>query len=317
MEFEDKLKFYEQKYFTNEIPMPFNKVLNIYPILVKDYYTFYSLISCFTINKNEDPDGVGISKSHLDYIFYLMEKEESGKFFTEQFFSLLELVFRIKNGFICTNPECDSEFILYEDFLSQFEQFSVQISNLGKEEQIMVQKKYLEEFGTCPKCGSDKQELLNITIDENNRKHLYIGHIEITRNQYDELRRIVCYQNIPDYDDEYIDPDLKAALEETAQLKNPNNVQPTLEKQMACIITGSSYTYESLMEMSIRKFVLLLRTIDKKLHYLVYKQGEAGGMITFKNEIEHWIYSNSDARKDKFKDLVSVDSFKKKMQDAT
>jgi hypothetical protein len=37
--------------------------------------------------------------------------------------------------------------------------------------------------------------------------------VVITDNDYDILRKVVCYQNMPDYDDEYIDPELKAELE--------------------------------------------------------------------------------------------------------
>ena len=86
------------------------------------------------------------------------------------------------------------------------------------------------------------------------------------------------FYNLPDYDDEYIDPELKKELEEVARLKNPNAVQPSLEKQMSCIISATgSYTYETLQEISIRKLVLLLRTIDARLHYFAYRQGELSG----------------------------------------
>ena len=50
-----------------------------------------------------------------------------------------------------------------------------------------------------------------------------------------KILKIFCYQNMPDYDDEYIDPELKADLEEAARLRNPNNVQPSLEKQECCL----------------------------------------------------------------------------------
>ena len=50
---------------------------------------------------------------------------------------------------------------------------------------------------------------------------------------------------------------LKKDLEETARLKNPNAVQPTLEKQMSCILTNSAYTYETLRQIPIRNMVML------------------------------------------------------------
>ena len=59
---------YEQFYFTHDDPVPFKGKLKIYPVLVKDYYKFYSTVSLFTQNKNEDPTGKGIAMTHLDYL---------------------------------------------------------------------------------------------------------------------------------------------------------------------------------------------------------------------------------------------------------
>ena len=47
-----------------------------------------------------------------------------------------------------------------------------------------------------------------------------------------------------DYDDEYIDPELKAELEEAARLENSNNASPSLEKQISCIVASTSYRYD-------------------------------------------------------------------------
>ena len=73
-----------------------------------------------------------------------------------------------------------------------------------------------------------------------------VGNVEITDDDFDLLRKVVCYYNMPDYDDDYIDPELKAELELAAKLENPNNVQPTLEKQETCLIASTAYTYETI-----------------------------------------------------------------------
>ena len=55
---EDKMSVYEQLYFGEDEPVPFVGELKIYPAVLKDYYKFYSLINCFTIDKNADKTGI-------------------------------------------------------------------------------------------------------------------------------------------------------------------------------------------------------------------------------------------------------------------
>ena len=323
--FEDKIKFLEQKYFTHDLPIPFKRNLKIYPVLVKDYYNFYSLISCFTLDKNADIKAKGVKMTHLGYIFHLIEQEGEKHHLINQFFSLLSLVFKEENTLICSNPDCDEGELTFEQIWEDLEKYEKEekkkLKDITDEKELLaklkrLQMEYLQKIEICPICGSRKREKINI-MEEKGTKHLYIGHTEITNKDFDELRKIVCYQNIPDFDDDYIDPDLKKDLEEVARLKNPNNVQPTLEKQESCIVSSSPYKFSELQELSIRRFVLLLRTIDTKLHYFAYRQAEASGMVSFKGELDHWIYSNTDHKKNKFKDLLSVDAIKEKFSAAT
>ena len=108
-----------------------------------------------------------------------------------------------------------------------------------------------------------------------------------------------------------LDPELEAELQEAARLENPNATSPSLEKQESCLVASTSYKYSELKELSIRKLVLLLRTVDKKLHYFTYRQAEASGMVSFKSELPHWIYGSD--KRDKFERLQTLDSFKEKM----
>lgn len=302
LKIQDKIKYLEQLYFTNDDPIPF-KDLFIHPVSVRDYYLFYSLIYCFTINKNEEQSGLGISMSHLDYALHLMEGEE-GQSFANQFIALLEMIFKVKNGLFCDNLECESDVLPYSEIWKQ-------LALIKNQEEKNI---YIDQIRICEKCGKQKREVISIA-NKQGVKTLYIGNTEITKKDYDELRQIVCYQNIPDHDDEYIDPELKKELEEKARLENPNMVQPTLEKQMSCIASSSAYKYEELKNITIRKFVLLLRTIDAKLHYFAYRQGELSGMISFKGEIQHWIYSSD--KKNKSDSVMTLDKLKDKLKDVT
>ena len=106
---------FEQIYFTHDEPVPLKDHLLIYPVLVKDYNLFYSLIDIFTINKNEDPNG--ISMSHLDYFIYLMQPEHEGsEIFTRKVISMFELIFHIKNGIRCVCDHDNDTYMSYEDY---------------------------------------------------------------------------------------------------------------------------------------------------------------------------------------------------------
>ena len=102
----DTMEIYEEQFFANDEPVPFVGGLYIYPAIVKDYYNFYNLISCFTMDKNDDPSGEGLSMTDLQYVFHVM-KQDNSFVFKDQFVNLLELVFQIDNGLFCDNPDCE------------------------------------------------------------------------------------------------------------------------------------------------------------------------------------------------------------------
>lgn len=342
------MKFYEQKYFTHDEPVPFKKHLKIYPALVRNYYEFYFNVLCFKMNKNDDPEGV--SKSHLGYLIHKIKDEETGKQIYNQLVSLLEMTFGIKNGLKC--PKC-GDLITFDEINKEIE--SIRLLDDDQFKEVLL-RQYLEDVSFCTKCyeetndnnnnnndddsNDDFVDLLNVekikqmfpNANEKKEKYelrhqvidyskdekdlkLIVDGVEIDSMDYDLLRSIVLYYNIPDYDDEYINPELKAELEEVARLKNPNNVQPSLEKQESCIVSTGVYTYETIKDITIRKMVILLRTIDARLHYFAYRQGELSGMVKFKGELTHWIYGNDN--KDKFGDIMTMDALKDKLKDVT
>lgn len=307
----EHIEQYEQLYFALDEPVPLVGHLLVYPVLVKDYNLFYSLIDIFIINKNETPEG--ISMSHLDYFIFKMQPSQAdGELFTRKAIKMFELIFHIKNGIRC---ECDKDndtYLSYDDIYKKMAIEERKNKSDFTNEEIF---KIFTEIRKCPKCGKIREDLIRFNELPNGKKDLIVDGVEIDKNTFDELRQLVCYQNMPDYDDDYIDPELKAELEEAAKLENPNAVSPTLEKQESCIVASTAYKYSDLKELSLRKLVLLLRTVDAKLHYFTYRQAEASGMVTFKKDLTHWIYGND--KRSKFDRIQSLDSFKDKLSSVT
>lgn len=129
---------------------------------------------------------------------------------------------------------------------------------------------------------------------------------------FDDLRKIVMYQNDPNYDDTYIDPELKAELDEYNRLVNKDIEFPSLEKQIVCLM-ACGHDINILKNMTLRKFRLLLNTTNSKIEYQIMRQAELGGMVTFKEEISHWIFSK---KKDRFDSIIDLDSFMNKINSA-
>ena len=230
---------------------------------------------------------------------------------------MFELIFHIQNGIKCECDEDGDTFMSYQDIYKAMGEIEKKYQGDDSNAELSQQQILTEFYNLqkCPKCGKVRENVIRYNNLPNGKKDFIVDGVEITKDDYNLLRKVVCYQNMPDYDDEYIDPELKAEMEEAARLSNQNNVSPTLEKQESCIVASTSYTYETVKELSIRHLVMLLRTVDAKLHYFTYRQAEASGMVKFeKDALPHWIYSSD--KKSKFDSLQSFDDFKGKFTNA-
>lgn len=322
-----KINLYEQMYFGLDTPVPFKGNLYIYPILVKDYYRFYSNLSCLTMDKMTKKEKIindkgmqeeitvsnpeGISMSYMQYLISQMESKDFGTYLTAQVINLFELVFHIKNGFFC--PNCSQSDITYEEIGKEMKK--IEKSNLIENEKELAKQKYFYSISRCPHCGEMRREIFSIK-DNGKIKKISIYNEELNTQEFDEFIAIVLHYNILDYDgDEYIDPKLKEDLEIKRRLENKNYNSPSLEKQLVCVSISSPYTIEQLKELTLRKLTLMLKTIDAKNIYYAQMQGLYSGMVKFKEDPKHWIFS--DNSKDFSKEIMTLEDVQKKFAPVT
>lgn len=162
------------------------------------------------------------------------------------------------------------------------------------QESEAVQIKLSNILNICLKIDLDSVE---VKIKDN---QLIINGETIDGKDFDVLRKIILYQNIPSYDDRYVDPEIKKLQERHDNIVNKgmDDIQPpTLEDLMIALIAELGYTIEYVTQLSWRKFSLLLKSVEDKIDYKIKKAAEMGGMVTFKEPIEHWIYKK---KKDRF-----------------
>lgn len=297
----EQIEILAQEFFEVDEPVPYKDFL-LNPVKVKDYYKFHQGIEALTLDKNKDPQGIALS--HLGYLMASIEKKpEQG--YDIRFSYLVEVCLGIKSGLFC--PICGLK-ITTKEISKEARAFSAQ--NGEKDFGEWYQSKFVK----CPntECRGKLKDVIRYGFDERHQPCMEIENSIVTKEDFEEIRAIVCHQNMPDYDDSYIDPDLEQDLKDIERIQNRDIVSPSLEKQMCCIVaSGCGYTFEELKEMTLRKFVLLLQRIDKKMHYQIYKQNEVSGAVTFKGGLDHWIY---EKRKTKFDSVISLDNLKQKLQ---
>lgn len=267
----EEVQGYESSYFTFDKPIPFCGLM-IYPVTVRDYDLFLFCSSCFTLNKNDDPEG--IRKSHLDYLLDKMQGKEEGIIWSFRFSKLIELMFHLKNGLKC--DKCGK--------FKTYEEFSLEMKEKGEATEHMLE---------C-ECGGHLHEMVGYATDEKTKKkYLNIdGHV-VTSKDFDKLRRIALYQNLPDYkDDSWVHPEIRKDQEAKAELKKKvdGEVRASLERKIICVSSKTNYKIAEIFDLSIRKFLILLDVVDSAITYQAELQGRYSGLVSSKAPIDHWVY---------------------------
>lgn len=148
-------------------------------------------------------------------------------------------------------------------------------------------------------------------IDEKKKSSLFNTETGCVINgkQFEDIRRIILYQNILSYDDSYIDPDLKKSMAEMDRLKALNIEAPSLERKIAIITAHCGLSKSEQLKMTIRSHQLLFNECCGEVEFsttrpIALYAGKA-------KEIDHWIYKR---KKDKFDGYItSVESYNKSM----
>lgn len=138
-----------------------------------------------------------------------------------------------------------------------------------------------------------------IAFNEQTNKPLIVDEeagIKITHKEFEDIRRIILYQNIPRYDDEYINPDLKKAMEETDKLRNKDIDMPTFERKCAIITAHCGLSKKEQLEMTLRSHIMLFDEVCGEIEFTTVRPvalfGGKGG------ELEHWIFHKKKGKFD-------------------
>lgn len=186
------------------------------------------------------------------------------------------------------------------------------ITNIQKEKEIDGQSITLDLLALCFMLVLRIDEIsIRYYTDEHNKSHILLGNVDIDDNEFDYLRKIIMYQNIPGYDDELINPDLKRDMELADKIKNNGNESVDLERQVSNLVIGTGMNLEDIKKLSIRKFYIIAEMLDSRLHYIIYKQASVSGMVEFKQPITHYLKKdNTDLLENK---VTTVETLRNNM----
>lgn len=148
-------------------------------------------------------------------------------------------------------------------------------------------------------------------MDERKRINLYDAEMDITitAKEFEDIRRIILYQNLLDYDDSYISPVLKNAMEETNKLKNKGYAMPNLERRIAIITAHTGLSKREQLEMSYRSHALLFREVCGEVEFTTIRPAALSAGKA--KDLEHWIYKKEKGKLDGY--IMDTNDYVKSM----
>ena len=182
------------------------------------------------------------------------------------------------------------------------------MTNIDKEKEEYGESLTFDLLALCFMiCMRIEEISIRLFIDEDGKTKLILNGVEIDENEFDYLRKLILYQNLPNYDDELMNPDLKNDLEEADKIKNGSEETEDYEHLIANLVIGTGMNIDDVKNLPIRKFYIIGQVMDRKLHYSIYKQASVGGFVEFKQPITHYLKKNIDLLENK---VTTVETLK-------
>lgn len=143
---------------------------------------------------------------------------------------------------------------------------------------------------------------IKIIVDNKNKGKIIYKNYEIKSKQFEDIRRIILYQNLIDFDDSYVNPDVKEAINELEKVKFQNIEIPNIERRMAIIAAHTGILKTVQMGMTYRSHTALFKEVYGEVDYSTIRTAAlVGNMFSKKkNEIEDWIYKKKQDKYSKY-----------------
>lgn len=163
-------------------------------------------------------------------------------------------------------------------------------------------------------CTKIDMEKIRMGYNSSNHVELEIDGISINSNEFDDISKIICEQNMVDVPDYTIQKEIRDKIDEGRRIRSRmnNSKFASLEDQIVSLSISTGIPLEQIYDMTYRKFMKSITRMDLLIHYKIYLQSSMSGMVTFKDTsfIKHWL---NELDTNNNSDMVEMDAMQKKI----
>lgn len=137
----------------------------------------------------------------------------------------------------------------------------------------------------------DKGKNVLVLVEKDDEGNETVSKV-INRKEFDEIRNIILNQNDPNYDDRYVNPEVRELMIQYQKAKNQNVHYPSFEERKSYVCSKIGKTYSELNEMTCREFDLIYDHCVNSEIYLAQKIIQASFKYEVKEDIKHPLFEN-------------------------
>ena len=141
----------------------------------------------------------------------------------------------------------------------------------------------------------------NVIIGDKTLQNEIILKATITNKEFQEISKIILFQNIKNYDDRKLDPEVQKIYNDYISLKQQDIHQPTFEEKLDYVLGITGYNIETLMNMTYRRFNGIFNSMVERDEYIASKIIEASEKFKCDKASIYFLYQK---KKDKYADFI-------------
>lgn len=160
-----------------------------------------------------------------------------------------------------------------------------------------------------------KTENIQFEFKENGRVYIIVDdENKLNERDFDKIKTIISEQNLIDLDDEYVNPEVKKAIDDArAFMAKKGNKSASLDQQIIAYHCKVGLEYDKIADLTIYQFNKGLARFDLISSAEAILAARYSGMVEFKDEskIPHWLGHIDDRGKNEDV-IIAASDFEKK-----
>jgi hypothetical protein len=161
-----------------------------------------------------------------------------------------------------------------------------------------------------------EKSILRYRRNENKTSIFTINEEEYTADDFENIKQIICEQNLVDLPDDNISKEVRDSLEQARIYKNKQagSESGSFEDYIISLSIATGWSFEYIYSLSIRKFTKAITRMDNFIHYKIYLAASMSGMVEYKDKsfIKHWL-TNLDTKSGYGDVTIGLDEVKNKI----